>query len=76
MIRSKVMSKSLTMSEIVEGHILEKSKDLSDSQNFKHSWREASICSNWKVRSAAFPLIKDRESPQEMVFCWCFRPWA
>ena len=31
MIRSRVMSKSLTMSEMVGDHILEKSKDLSDS---------------------------------------------
>ena len=76
MIRSKVMSKSLTMSEMVGDQILEKSKDLSHSQNFKHSWREVSFCRNWEVRSVAFPLIKDTKLPKEMVFCWFFRPWA
>ena len=68
MIRSRVMSKSLKMFEIVGGQILEKSKDLSDSQNSKHSWQEASIYPNWDVRSVAFPLIEDRKSPKEMVF--------
>ena len=69
MIRSRVMSKSLIMSEMVGDHILEKSKDLSDSQNSKNSWRKASIYCNWEVRSVAFPLIDDRKSPKEMVFC-------
>ena len=35
MIRSRVMSKSLTMSEIMGDKILEKSKDLSDSQKLQ-----------------------------------------
>ena len=37
MIRSRVRSKSLTMSEMVGDQILEKSKDLSDSKNSKRS---------------------------------------
>ena len=68
------MSKSLTMSKMVGDQILEKSKDLTDSQNSKHSWREASICRNYEVRSVAFPLIEDRKSPKEMVFYWFFSP--
>ena len=76
MIRSRVMSESLTMSEIVGHNILEKSKDLSDSQNSKHSLWEVSICRNWEVRSTTLPVIEDRKSRKEMVFCWYFRPWA
>ena len=76
MIRSRVMSKSLTMFEMVGDKILEKSKDLSDSQNSKHSWQEALIYRNLEVRLATFPLIDDRKSPKEIVFCWCFRPLA
>ena len=61
MIKSRVMSKSLSMFEIMEGQILEKSKGLSDSQNSKHSWREESICHNWEVKSIVFSLIEDRK---------------
>ena len=64
MIRSRVMSKSLAMSEIVGDQILEKSKDLNDSKNSKHSLREASIFCNWEVKLEAFPLIEDIKSPK------------
>ena len=67
MIRSRVMSKSLTMFEIVGGQILEKSKDLIHSQNSKHSWLEVSICCNWEVRSVAFPLIEENH-PRKWSF--------
>ena len=69
MTMSRAMSKLITMSEVVRDQILEKSKDLKESQNPKHSWQETSICCNREVKSIAFPLIEDRKSPDEMVFC-------
>ena len=65
MIRSRVMSKSLTMSEIMVGQIVKKSKDLSDSHNSKNSWREASIYYNWEVILVAFPLMRIENHPRK-----------
>ena len=67
---NKAMSKPITMYEVLRDHIFEKSKDLKESQNPK------SAISSLEVKSVlgVLGLFKDRKSPKEMVFYWCFRP--